>query len=175
MGQLCLWCYSIEDTRASELLLSMPTAKRRPTQLSSSASAFSTSTPARPRSQDPSMSFTEESPVPTQVLTQPTVPITPARNPHAPILQVQPEDVLAMEADLEYQEADVLAAARSCFENREFQRASHMLQTCRSSKAMFLKIYSQFIVSFTLPLICFMPIITFSRLARRRLIVTGIN
>lgn len=151
----------------------MPTAKRRPTQLSSSASAsaFSTST----RSQDPSMSFTEESPVPTQVLTQPTVPITPARNPHAPMLQIQPEDVLAMEADLEYQEADVLAAARSCFESREFQRASHMLQTCKSSKAMFLKIYSQFIVSCNSPLNCSLPIIMFSRLARRRLIVTGIN
>ncbi|KIK09087.1 hypothetical protein K443DRAFT_671582 [Laccaria amethystina LaAM-08-1] len=138
---------SVAGKWASELLLSMPTAKRRPTQLSSSSSAFSTSTPARLQSQDPSMSFTEESPVPTQVLTQPTVPITPARNPHAPILQVQPEDVLAMEADLEYQEADVLAAARSCFESREFQRASHTLQTCRSSKAMFLKIYSQFIAS----------------------------
>ena len=52
-----------------------------------------------------------------------------------------------MEADLEYQEADNLATARACFESREFLRAKFLLENCRSSKARFLSIYSQFLVS----------------------------
>lgn len=73
--------------------------------------------------------------------------MTPARHPHAPRLFSQSEDVRALELDLEYQEEDVLATARACIEAREFLRATHLLRECRSSKARFLSVYSQFIVS----------------------------
>jgi anaphase-promoting complex subunit 8 len=133
--------------RASELHLSIPISKRNAAQSTSPpTSKFSTSTPARVRSPPPSAPF-EQSPVPTQPLTQISIPITPARHPHAPSLQAQPEDVRAMETDLEYQEADNLVTARACFEAREFLRAKFLLENCRSSKARFLSVYSQFIVS----------------------------
>lgn len=111
------------------------------------ASAFSHSTPARARSPLPSVPFVDESPVPTQLLTQPSIPITPARHPHAPPLLPLAEDIRAMETDLEYQEEDILITARACIDSREFMRAIHLLKECRSSKACFLSIYCQFIVS----------------------------
>jgi len=135
--------------RASELYLSIPPQKRSAAQSAPpTTSAFSTSTPARARSPPPSTHF-EESPVPTQPLTQASIPITPARHPHAPLLQTQSGDIRAMEIDLESQEEDILVNARACFQAREFRRAVHVLQGCRSSKARFLSIYSQFIVSCT--------------------------
>jgi len=135
--------------RASELHLSIPTSKRRAVHASTPpASAFSTSTPARTQSPPPSAPFPEESPMPTQVLTQATLHISPARHRRAPLLG-QPPDVRAMENDLEIQEEDVLGTARACVEAREFKRAIHILQDCRSSKARFLSIYSRFIVSST--------------------------
>jgi anaphase-promoting complex subunit 8 len=135
--------------RASELYLSIPAQKRSATQSAIPiTSAFSTSTPARTRSPPPSAHF-EESPVPTQPLTQPPIPITPARHPHAPLLHAQYGDIRAMEIDLECQEEDILVNARACFQAREFRRAVHVLQGCRSSKARFLSIYSNFIVSGT--------------------------
>lgn len=75
----------------------------------------------------------------------------PMRHPHAPLLLAQPPDVLALETDLEDQEADILTTARACLEAREFKRVVHLLQECKSAKARFLSIYSQFIVSSTLP------------------------
>ena len=59
----------------------------------------------------------------------------------------QPDDTQAMETDLEYQEEDVLMTARACFEAREFMRVVQLLKGCRSAKARFLSIYSEFIVS----------------------------
>ncbi|KAF8070499.1 hypothetical protein FPV67DRAFT_1413466 [Lyophyllum atratum] len=133
---------------ASELHLSIPLNKRRAAHSSPHpASAFSTSTPARTRSPPPSAPFPEESPVPTQILTQASLHITPARHEHAPLLLPQPPDVRAMENDLEIQEEDVLMTARACVEAREYKRAIHILQDCRSSKAQFLSIYSQFIAT----------------------------
>lgn len=133
--------------RSSELLLSIPTTKRRVTHGSPSLSTFSTSTPARSRSPHASFQIVNPSPGLTQVPTQPTIPITPARHPHAPLLQSQPEDVRAMESELEYQEDDIFVTARACLESREFLRAVHLLRECKSSKARFLSIYCQFIVS----------------------------
>jgi anaphase-promoting complex subunit 8 len=73
--------------------------------------------------------------------------MTAARHPHAPQLQAQPEDIRIMELDLEWQDGDILTTARTCIEAREFLRAAHLLRDCKSSKALFLNIYSHFIVS----------------------------
>lgn len=150
------WCVRynyLPDTnkpfyRASELHLSIPVFKRRIKHTSSPHnSAFSTSTPARARSPLPHVPFVDESLVQTQPLTQPSVPITPARHPHAPPLLSLPEDIKTMEAGLDFEEEDVLTTARGCIDLREFMRAIHLLKECRSSKARFLSIYCQFIVS----------------------------
>ena len=83
----------------------------------------------------------------TQVATQPAPPMTPARHPHA--LQIHPalENAQDLEKNLENEEEDALQAARASFEAREFYHATHLLQDCKSAKARFLRIYSQFIVS----------------------------
>lgn len=132
--------------RSSELLLSIPLQKRNVSQSSSPTSTFSTSTPARTRSPRPSLSFPDQSPAPTQVSLHPSIPITPARHPHAPQVKPQPEDLHGLEMNLETQDEDHLATARACFEAREFLRAVHLLRDCNSSKARFLSIYSQFMV-----------------------------
>ena len=82
--------------------------------------------------------------MPTQVATQPTVSMTPARHPHASHIS---ENAGVSENILESEEDDVLLAARTSFEAREFYHTIHLLQDCRSAKAKFLRIYSQFIVS----------------------------
>jgi anaphase-promoting complex subunit 8 len=135
------------------MLLSVPLTKRKTSQSSPHTSAFSTSTPSRARSPRLSLSFTEQSPVPTQQVSQnASIPITSVRHPHAPRLQSQPEDIRAMELDLEWRDEDTLTTARTCVEAREFLRAVHLLRDCSSPKARFLSIYSQFIVS---QVICF--------------------
>lgn len=82
--------------------------------------------------------------MPTQAATQPAQSMTPARHPHAPQIL---ENVQDSENTLEHDEEDALQAARASFEAREFYHATHLLQDCRSTKAKFLRIYSQFIVS----------------------------
>jgi anaphase-promoting complex subunit 8 len=51
-----------------------------------------------------------------------------------------------MEIEREARDEDTLATARACVEAREFLRAVHILRECKSSKARFLTIYSQFMV-----------------------------
>jgi anaphase-promoting complex subunit 8 len=51
-----------------------------------------------------------------------------------------------MEVNREARDEDTLATARACVEAREFLRAVHILRECASSKALFLSIYSQFMV-----------------------------
>ncbi|KAJ7783244.1 hypothetical protein B0H16DRAFT_1496073 [Mycena metata] len=111
---------------SSELLLSVPFAKRHPP----------------PQSPGASSSQAEPSLVPTQVSD-----VAPARHPHAPVLQIQPEDVRAREADFENTEADLLFSARTFIESRDPMRAIHVLHACRSAKAHFLSLYSQFIAT----------------------------
>ncbi|KAG5735114.1 Anaphase-promoting complex subunit 8 [Termitomyces sp. T112] len=133
---------------AAELHLSIPANKRKLVNLSSSfIPAFSTSTPARARSPPPSTPFTGGSPGSPQKLTQNPRHSNPARHPDAPLLNDQPPDVRAMESELEAQEEDILVTARACVHAKEFKRAIHVLRDCRSSKAHFLSIYSQFIAA----------------------------
>jgi hypothetical protein len=110
--------------RASELLLSVPFARRHPPPLS------------------PGAEQSQQSLVPTQVSDVPA----PTRHPHAPSLQTQPEDVRALELEFETQEADLLFSARTFIESRDPMRAIHILHSCQSAKAHFLSLYSQFIV-----------------------------
>lgn len=120
--------------RSSELLLSIPLAKRNPAHVST----FSTSTPARSRSPRPSLSFVNTPPAPL------AIPVTPS--PHLPQAQFEPEDVRRQELEWEAQDEDVLAAARACVGAREFLRAVHLLHERKSAKAQFLSLYSQFMV-----------------------------
>ena len=83
----------------------------------------------------------------TQVATQPAHSITPVRHPHAPQINPVSENARHLEKILENEEEDALQAARASFEAREFYHATHLLQDCKSAKARFLRIYSQFIVS----------------------------
>jgi len=85
--------------------------------------------------------------MPTQVVTQAALSMTPTRHPHAPQINFISENAQVAENILESEEEDALQAARACFEAREFYHATHILQDCRSAKAKFLRIYSQFIVS----------------------------
>lgn len=85
--------------------------------------------------------------MPTQVATQPAMSMSPARHPHAPQVNPVSENAQVSEKNLENEEEDALQAARASFEAREFYHATHLLQDCRSAKAKFLRIYSQFIAS----------------------------
>ena len=58
---------------------------------------------------------------------------------------IKPEEA-ALEAALEAEDADSYTSARVCMDNKEFQRAVHVLQTCKSSKSSFLSSYCQFLV-----------------------------
>jgi anaphase-promoting complex subunit 8 len=55
-----------------------------------------------------------------------------------------------LELGLEAQDSDVLTTAKACVQAREFLRAVHLLRECKSSKARFLSIYSQFMVCWAL-------------------------
>ncbi|KAJ7178487.1 hypothetical protein C8R43DRAFT_973501 [Mycena crocata] len=114
---------------SSELLLSVPFAKRHPPSSSPVAS---------------SSSVNEPSLVPTQIL---DAPPTPARHPHAPPLQTQPEEVRVLQSQLEAHEADLLFSARTFLECGEPMRALQTLRSGRSSKAHFLALYGKFISS----------------------------
>ncbi|KAJ7287468.1 hypothetical protein C8J57DRAFT_1283989 [Mycena rebaudengoi] len=111
---------------SSELLLSIPPAKRNAAQSS------------------PVASSAEQSLVATQIS---AVPSIPARHPHAPLPHIEPEHVRALERELELQEEDLLFSSRTLFEAGELLRAMHVLSECKSSKAEFLRLYSQFIVT----------------------------
>ncbi|KAJ7770178.1 hypothetical protein DFH07DRAFT_902372 [Mycena maculata] len=120
---------SVASKWSSELLLSMPFFKRHPPPPSPVHSPTSVN---------------NQSLVPTQV--SDAAP-TPARHPHAPVPWVQPEDERALDLEFETQEEDLLFSARAFIESREPMRAIHALRQCRSSKAHFLSMYSQFIAT----------------------------
>lgn len=132
VGREIIIRFILNLSRSSELLLSMPFSKRHPA-------------PSSPLS-----STNDQSLVPTQVS---DVAPTTARHPHAPALQTQPEDERALDLEFETQEDDLLFSARTFIESREPMRAIHVLRQCRSSKAHFLSLYSQFIVSLVPPMI----------------------
>jgi hypothetical protein len=118
-------------SRAAELLVSIPHQKlfSVPNGPFDATTAPFASTPARPK----------------------TIPITDMEpnlplHRHAPRLQRTPEHVRLRELELEMREGDFLATAQKCFEHREFKRAVCWLHECRSTKALFLSVYSQYMV-----------------------------
>lgn len=73
--------------------------------------------------------------------------LTEIRHPKAPSLHLLPPEIAQQELEWEAQDHDMLAAARSFFEAKEFVRAAHWLRSCQSSKARFLSIYSEYMVN----------------------------
>ena len=128
--------------RAAELLCSLPASKRLPEP---PAMLPFTSTPARSRSPRPSFSFAVQTPAPAG--TTDTAYQFQARHPDAPPLQGLSPEVLQQEAEWEAQDTDHLAMAKTFMEAKEFIRAIHWLTTCRSSKAKFMRVYSQYLVN----------------------------
>ena len=121
--------------RAAELLVSIPHQKlfAVPSGPFDVTTAPFASTPARPK----------------------TVPIADMEpnlppNRHAPRLHRIPDHVRLRELELEVREGDFLATAQKCFEHREFGRAVYWLHECRSTKALFLSVYSQYMVLYDL-------------------------
>ncbi|KAJ7218008.1 hypothetical protein GGX14DRAFT_439216 [Mycena pura] len=121
--------FAASKCRSSELLLSVSPSRRHPPKSSPVAS---------------SSSANNQSLEPTQI--SDTVPVL-ARHPQAPPLQRQPDNVLALELEIEMQEEDLLFSSRSFLESRDPMRAIHVLRHCRSAKAQFLSLYSQFIAT----------------------------
>lgn len=134
------------NPRCSELLLSIPLNVKKPV-VDPSSSAFSTSTPARSQSPKSSATFPDQSPVLTQVLTQPTIALTPGASLY-PRQFIAPKDSRGLEHAFEAQEKDVILTGRSYFEAREFYRVNILLKECKSAKARFLRIYCQFLVCY---------------------------
>ena len=120
--------------RAAELLVSIPHQKlfAVPSGPFDSTAPF-TSTPPRPK---------------TVPIADMELNLPPHR--HAPKLQKVPEHIRLRELELEMREGDFLATAQKCFEHREFKRAVYWLHECRSTKSLFLSIYSQYMVLYDL-------------------------
>lgn len=134
--------------RAAELLLSIAPQIRHASL--EAAAVFQTSTPTRSRSPRQSLSFTDYSPIHTQVSTQIMSQIqqrVPARHRHAPPVQSQPQHILQKERNYEAQEYDLLMTAKACMMNREYARVEPLLHDCESAKARFLAAYSIFLVT----------------------------
>ncbi|KJA14403.1 hypothetical protein HYPSUDRAFT_49186 [Hypholoma sublateritium FD-334 SS-4] len=132
----------------AELYLSVSTSRRRQHSTTSTAlSTYSTSTPARSQSPQPPVSFPDQSPVPTQLLTQTIVSTIPNLISQAIQAPLYPKVIQGQDCEHENEEQDVILAARACFDAREFHRATHILNGCVSPKGKFLRIYCQFLAS----------------------------
>ena len=123
------WSHCVQY-RAAELLVSIPAKK-----------LLAVPSATRPDS-PPAFTSTAEA------ATDPDLHLPP--HPHAPRLKPVPESVRLREIELEAREADFLATAQRCFEHREFPRVVYWLHECRSAKALFLSVYSQYLVTISL-------------------------
>ncbi|KAH9935486.1 TPR-like protein [Fomitopsis serialis] len=74
-------------------------------------------------------------------------PITQPRHANAPRLQSLPENVRRQEKEWEEEDRDYITTARALFDGKDFVRAVHWLRTCKSAKAQFLSVYSQYMAS----------------------------
>ena len=97
------------------------------------------------------MSFAVETPG--HATTADTIQDLQARHPDAPPLLGQSHEVLEQEAEWEAEDADYLAMAKTFMEAKEFLRVVHWLKPCRSAKAAFLRVYSQYLVNTAPPLL----------------------
>ncbi|GJE95470.1 TPR-like protein [Phanerochaete sordida] len=123
---------------ASELLLAIPASKRA----AAPPAAFNASTPARPSTQP----FRHATPDIHEMDATP-LPGLPARHPQAPSLKVPSPQEQAQEMRLETEDEDSIASARALIDAKEFSRAVHWLKDCKSAKALFMMIYSQYMAT----------------------------
>ena len=63
------------------------------------------------------------------------------------MLPVQPPEVLQQEAIWEAEDADQIAMAKAFMDSKEYLRVIHWLRPCKSAKAAFLRVYSQYLVN----------------------------
>ena len=105
---------------------------------------FHTSTPARPHSPRSSSPFATRTQAPDAV--QASIPSQSVPHPHAPRMQPQPQDAHAREMELEDREADHIATGQTMMSAKEYTRAVHWLRGCQSAKAVFLRVYCEFLV-----------------------------
>ncbi|TBU33911.1 TPR-like protein [Dichomitus squalens] len=131
---------------AAELLSSVPPSKRQPEPpaVVPTLPDFHTSTPARSRT-PPALSFAARNILRTDA--PEAAQRSQAHEPSAPSLQGQSIDVLRQEAEWEAHDVDRLVMAKAFMEAKEFLRVIHWLKPCRSSKATFLRVYSQYLES----------------------------
>ncbi|KAI0819986.1 TPR-like protein [Trametes gibbosa] len=131
---------------AAELLCSLPPSVRRPEPIPVAHSDFHTSTPARSRSPRPSIPFVVQTPAPLQP--EPRIPFAAlSHQPYASMLQGRTAELRQREAELETEDADHIAMAKTFMDSKEYLRVIHWLRPCRSAKATFLRVYSQFLES----------------------------
>lgn len=126
------------NPRASELLLSIPAAKRTPAVYNDTHAH--TAIPA-PTPQSPN---TPAAPIHSTSASPSVVP----RHEHAPPLRPPSPETRARELQLEATDADSITIGKALMDSKEYSRAVHWLKECNSSKATFLRVYSMFLVSY---------------------------
>ena len=117
--------YNLVDRngRAAELLVSISPAKRK------MASAGGSSQPYAVPSSHPASISSDK---------------------HPQVLHLQPLSPAQIAEELEFQgsEQDELSLGKTLMDNKQYTRACEVLEHVRSAKGLFLKTYSQFLVSF---------------------------
>ncbi|KAI0070177.1 TPR-like protein [Panus rudis PR-1116 ss-1] len=131
---------------ASELLLSTSLSQKRVAAMTPQHTH--TSVPAHPGPSGESMRLDVGSEATQNDPSHPVLPTSDlSYNPDAPELRSQPPEVREREMELESIEADYIAAARSMFDAKEFTRVAYWLRDCQSSKAIFMRVYSEYMAS----------------------------
>ncbi|KAH8080266.1 hypothetical protein BXZ70DRAFT_640964 [Cristinia sonorae] len=125
---------------ASELLLSMSPSRLK-NQSGLPSAGFHTSTPARPHS-------------PRAFATHPlaadngqSIANQTISHPHAPAMQPPSLEIQAREMQLESLESDHIATGQAMLNTKEYTRAVHWLKDCKSAKAVYLRVYCEFLAS----------------------------
>lgn len=127
------------NPRASELLLSIPAAKRTPAVYNDTHAHTAFPAPAH----TPQSPNTPAAPTPSTSAAPSVVP----RHEHAPALRSPSPETRAREQHLEAIDADAITIGKALMDSKEYSRAVHWLKECQSAKATFLRVYSMFLVS----------------------------
>ncbi|TCD69804.1 Anaphase-promoting complex subunit 23 [Steccherinum ochraceum] len=136
---------SVAAKWASELLLSISPSKLKSQVGGLPSAGFHTSTPARPHSPRSSMAFATRTPA--HETAQSSNQIQTVSHPHAPRMQPPPLEVRTREMQLEIQEADHIVTGQAMMNAKEYTRAVHWLRDCQSAKAVYLRVYCEFLAS----------------------------
>ncbi|KAI0699551.1 hypothetical protein BC835DRAFT_1412536 [Cytidiella melzeri] len=129
---------------AAELLLSIAPAKRQAGLGPSTTTFIPTKTEER-QLEDPPMPISPHPSPPADITAGNSLPLD--KHPHAPTLRPLSEELIEREKQLQALEADDLMACKAFMDNKQYIRAVPRLRNAKSAKAVFMKAYSQFIVS----------------------------